>query len=113
MARIVDFRMASGSVADVEMLRPCIAPAVFRLGGGRAGSRTLSVDYVHQVGGPVANEQLVIEWDAESFHARVAEFDRQGYAQRRETYTILAESDPDTGVIRHRYAMEMVRDEPD
>jgi len=54
---------------------------------------------------------VVMEWDAESFHARVAEFERQGFTQRRETYTILAEADPDTGVVRHRHAMEMVRDD--
>ena len=54
---------------------------------------------------------VITEWDADRFHARVAEFERQAYVQRRETYTILADTDPDTGVVRHRHAMEMVRDD--
>ena len=54
---------------------------------------------------------MVREWDAETFHARVLELEKQGYVARRETYTIRAEMHPETGWIVHLHSIEMVKEE--
>ena len=40
---------------------------------------------------------VVREWDADQFHARVLELEKQGYVARRESYRITAEMNPETG----------------
>jgi len=50
---------------------------------------------------------LVREWGAEAFHHRVLEFETRGYIARRETYSITAEMNPDTGEIIHLHTIEM------
>ena len=54
---------------------------------------------------------MVREWDAESFHARVLDLEKQGYVARRETYTVRAEMHPETGWIVHLHSMEMVKEQ--
>lgn len=54
---------------------------------------------------------MVREWDADTFHARVLELEKQGYVARRETYTIRAEMHPETGWIVHLHSIEMVKEE--
>ena len=56
---------------------------------------------------------LVREWDNETFHQRVLELESQGYAARRETYTVVADQNPDTGYIVHVYSMEMYPTTPE
>lgn len=55
---------------------------------------------------------LVREWDADAFHRRVAELEAQGYEAQRETYRIVAEVHPETGVITHLHSIEMSKPEP-
>ena len=50
---------------------------------------------------------LVREWDNDRFHRRVLELESSGYIARRETYSVIAEQDPDSGYILHLYSMEM------
>lgn len=55
---------------------------------------------------------LVREWDPDLFHRRVAELEAQGYQAQRDTYRILAEVHPETGVITHLHSIEMRKPEP-
>lgn len=51
--------------------------------------------------------KLVREWDADSFHKKVLELERQGYVSKMSSYKITAEMNPDTGVIVHLHSIEM------
>jgi len=52
---------------------------------------------------------IVREWGAEEFHRRVLALEKQGYISRRETYTVLADINPDSGAVVHLHTMEMYR----
>ncbi len=54
---------------------------------------------------------LVREWDNGLFHRRVREYEAKGYVARRETYTIMADMNPETGEVVHLYVIEMVMPE--
>lgn len=54
---------------------------------------------------------LVQAWDADEFHRRVRELDQQGWRARRESYRITADVNPETGEVRHLYAIEMQRED--
>ncbi len=54
---------------------------------------------------------LVREWDADQFHARVLELEKQGYVARRETYRVIAEMNPETGWISHVHSIELAKPE--
>ncbi len=58
----------------------------------------------------MADIKLVREWDAESFHKKVLELEKQGYVSKRDTYKITAEMNPETGIIVHLHSMEMHKD---
>jgi hypothetical protein len=58
------------------------------------------------------NTELVQEWDSDAFHHRVMELESQGYTSRMETYRISADTNPETGVIVHLYAIEMIKENP-
>jgi hypothetical protein len=58
------------------------------------------------------NTELVQEWDSDAFHYRVMELESQGYTSRMETYRISADTNPETGVIVHLYAIEMIKENP-
>jgi len=53
----------------------------------------------------------VREWDADQFHARVMELEKQGYVARRESYRITAEMNPETGWISHVHSIELAKPE--
>ncbi|MDA2914478.1 hypothetical protein MYX77_11100 [Acidobacteriia bacterium AH_259_A11_L15] len=55
---------------------------------------------------------LVREWDSDAFHRRVAELETQGYEARRDTYRVVAEMNPETGIISHLHSIEMRKPEP-
>ena len=56
---------------------------------------------------------VVSEWDAELFHKRVLELEKQGFIARRESYKITAEMNPENGIITHLHSMELYRqDQP-
>ncbi len=52
---------------------------------------------------------IVREWDAEAFHRRVLDLESQGCRARRETYSITAEMNPETGEIIHLRSIELLR----
>ncbi len=54
---------------------------------------------------------LVREWDADKFHARVMELEKQGYVTRRDTYRITPEMNPETGWISHVHSIELAKPE--
>lgn len=58
-----------------------------------------------------ADPILVREWDNDLFHRRVREHEARGYVARRETYTVMADMNPETGEIVHLYVIEMVMPE--
>jgi hypothetical protein len=51
---------------------------------------------------------IVREWNAQDFHRRVLEYEKQGYVARRDTYRITAETNPETGEVVHLYVIEML-----
>ena len=59
------------------------------------------------------NSVIINEWDADLFHNRVLELERQGYVMRRETYRITPEMNPETGLISHLYTIEMLKRDSD
>ena len=52
---------------------------------------------------------IVREWNADSFHQRVLQLESEGFVSRRETYRIVPDMNPETGVIVHLHTMEMYR----
>ena len=52
---------------------------------------------------------IVHEWDSEAFHQQVKCLEEEGYVARRESYSITAETDPETGRIVHLHIIEMAR----
>jgi hypothetical protein len=55
----------------------------------------------------MTNTVVIREWDCDTFHRRVLEFEAQGYSARRDSYTVTPEMDPHTGMIIHLYSIEM------
>ena len=51
----------------------------------------------------------VREWDADSFHRRVLQLESEGFVSRLESYRIVPDMNPETGVIVHLHTMEMYR----
>ena len=51
---------------------------------------------------------LIREWDSDAFHRRVLELESDGYVARSESYKIIPEMDPETGIIVHLHSIEMV-----
>jgi hypothetical protein len=58
--------------------------------------------------GHVRDPVIVREWNAQDFHRRVLEYEKQGYVARRDTYRITAETNPETGEVIHLYVIEML-----
>ncbi len=55
------------------------------------------------------NDAIVVrEWDSNEFHRRVIELEARGYVARRQTYQILPDMNPETGVIVHLHTVEML-----
>jgi hypothetical protein len=53
---------------------------------------------------------MVREWDADQFHAKVLELENKGWQSRRESYKIIPEMNPETGVVSHVHSMELTKD---
>lgn len=53
----------------------------------------------------------VREWDVDLFHKRVLQLESEGFVSRLETYRIVADMNPDTGIIVHLHTIEMYRPE--
>ena len=54
---------------------------------------------------------VVREWNADSFHSRVLQLESEGFVSRLETYRIIPDMNPETGIIIHLHTMEMYRPE--
>ena len=67
--------------------------------------------YVVAEGEAMAEVLQVREWDADSFHKKVLQLEAQGFVSRLESYRIVPDMNPDTGLIVHLYTMEMYRPE--
>jgi hypothetical protein len=53
---------------------------------------------------------MVREWDAGQFHAKVLELEQKGWQARRESYKIIAEMNPETGIVSHVHSIELTKD---
>ncbi len=53
---------------------------------------------------------MVREWDADQFHAKVLELEKKGWESRRETYKIIAEMNPETGIVSHVHSIELTKE---
>jgi hypothetical protein len=62
--------------------------------------------------GEVMSEAVQVrEWDVDTFHRKVLQLESQGFVARRETYRIVADVNPETGVVVHLHIMELHRPE--
>jgi hypothetical protein len=57
----------------------------------------------------MSNATLVREWSSDAFHNHVLELESRGYNTRRETYQIVADTNPETGEVIHLYTVEMYK----
>ena len=67
--------------------------------------------YVLTEGEGMSEVVQVREWDADLFHKRVLQLESEGFVSRLETYRIVADMNPDTGIIVHLHTIEMYRPE--
>jgi len=64
------------------------------------------------VDGVLMSEVVVVrEWDVDTFHKKVLQLESEGYVSRLETYRIVADMNPDTGIVVHLHTIEMYRPE--
>lgn len=67
--------------------------------------------YVPAKGEGMSEVVQVREWDSDLFHKRVLQLESEGFVSRLETYRIVADMNPDTGIVVHLHTMEMYRPE--
>lgn len=53
----------------------------------------------------------VREWGADAFHKKVLQLESEGYVSRLATYRIVADMNPETGLVVHLHTMELRRPE--
>lgn len=53
----------------------------------------------------------VREWGVDAFHKKVLQLESEGYVSRLESYRIVPDVNPDTGIVLHLHTMEMYRPE--
>jgi len=53
----------------------------------------------------------VREWGVDAFHKKVLQLESEGFVSRLESYRILADMNPDTGIVTHLHTMEMHKPE--
>ena len=53
----------------------------------------------------------VREWGVDAFHKKVLELEVEGFLSRLESYRIVPDMNPDTGIVVHLHTMEMYRPE--
>ncbi|MDP9262742.1 MAG: hypothetical protein M3O85_00310 [Acidobacteriota bacterium] len=53
----------------------------------------------------------VREWDADLFHKKVLQLEAQGYVSRLDTYRIVADMNPETGIVTHLHTIDLYRPE--
>jgi hypothetical protein len=52
---------------------------------------------------------LVSEWDSDIFHRRVLELEAEGYLARQESYNVIQDMNPETGIIIHLHTIGMLK----
>ena len=63
-------------------------------------------------GGEVMSEVVQVrEWGVDAFHKKVLQLESQGFVSRLESYRIVPDVNPDTGIVLHLHTMEMYRPE--
>ncbi len=53
----------------------------------------------------------VREWGVDAFHKKVLQLESEGFVSRLESYRIVADVNPDTGIVTHLHTMEMYKPE--
>lgn len=53
----------------------------------------------------------VREWGVDAFHKKVLQLESEGYVSRLDSYRIVPDVNPDTGIVLHLHTMEMYRPE--
>ncbi len=53
----------------------------------------------------------VREWEVDAFHKKVLQLESEGFVSRLDTYRIVADMNPETGIVVHLHMMEMYRPE--
>ena len=53
---------------------------------------------------------MVREWNADDFHAKVLELERQGWTTRQDSYRITPEMHPETGIVSHVHSIELTKE---
>lgn len=53
----------------------------------------------------------VREWGVDAFHKKVLQLESEGFVSRLESYRIVADMNPDTGIVTHLHTMEMYKPE--
>jgi hypothetical protein len=54
---------------------------------------------------------MVREWNADDFHAKVLELEKQGWQTRHESYRITPEMNPETGFVSHVHSIELIKED--
>lgn len=76
-------------------------------------TRTLECGILSPDRGRAMSDEVmqVRELGADAFHKKVLQLEGEGFVSRLETYRIVADMNPDTGVVVHVHTMEMYRPE--
>lgn len=53
---------------------------------------------------------MVREWNADDFHAKVLELEKQGWTTRQDSYRITPEMNPETGIVSHVHSIELTKE---
>jgi len=53
----------------------------------------------------------VREWGVDAFHKKVLQLESEGFVSRLESYRIVPDVNPDTGIVTHLHTMEMYKPE--
>lgn len=53
---------------------------------------------------------MVREWNADDFHAKVLELENKGWQVRQESYRIIPEMNPETGIVSHVHSIELTKE---
>lgn len=67
--------------------------------------------YVVAEGVGMSEVLQVREWGADAFHKKVLQLESEGFVSRLESYRIVPDMNPDTGIIVHVHTMEMYKPE--
>ena len=63
-------------------------------------------------GGEVMSQVVQVrEWGVDAFHKKVLQLESEGYVSRLDSYRIVPDVNPDTGIVLHLHTMEMYRPE--